>query len=375
VTGAPHSQQRQVTSKHTFLQKSLEYQSHGLSFIGGAGRNTTPLSQLMWKSTKDWRRFGWAWLAQNAITRVPHPHSNKDQYAYTPAVSNPENVQFILVGDTGINSPGELLVSSAISRQEIFPSDFLLLLGDVAYPAGSEADYRLGLLEAFRHYQNPILAIPGNHDWYDGLTAYERFFITGKTQSPFSQGYPWQCPKLPNWFYYMDIGKTLRILCLDTGLSGQLKENRKAQLAWLDQLLAASQDRFLVVTMHHPLYSLNAQPGDEKLRNLLEERFRQAGVRAVISGHNHNYQHHFVEGIHHIIAGAGGATLKKVPPRRRIQRPNQPDVLLKKPPHRGWDKHHSFLHCHWQDGRLRCQAWSAHTLPPEGRVLLDSFLI
>jgi hypothetical protein len=341
----------------------------------------------MWQSHRDWPRFGATWL--DPLLRrvlpgwVPPPYPTGSHYRYNVPQAQAETCQFILTGDTGINSPEALLVSSAVSRQDWFPSDFMLLLGDIVYPAGSASDYPLGLVEPFQHYQQPILAVPGNHDWYDRLSAYEQFFMTGLPPHLALEHPHWRCPQLPNWFYFTDLSDQLRLICLDTGLSGKLKENRRSQLAWLDVLLADSHDKTVIVAMHHPLYSLSDRGHDDALRLLLEERFLRAGVKAVFAAHDHNYQHHVVEGIHHIVLGGGGATLQPLPERRTVRtvrsRPDAPPTVqriqLEKPAGSRWDQEHSFLHARWAEGQLHCQVWSAHQLPPTDLSVMESFII
>jgi hypothetical protein len=329
----------------------------------------------MCRRLREWPKLSKGWFKPARKYRPPLSQNP----TYHLPLQDPEDVQFILVGDTGMNSPGEYLVSSAISRCDLFPSDFALLLGDVIYPAGSEADYRYGLLEAFKHYPNPLLAVPGNHDWYDDLKAYERFFITGSqpasSRKDWMQSYDWQCPELPNWYYSVDIGQSLRLICLDTGPDGMLTANRNAQLEWLDALLARSAGKFLVVMMHHPLYSLSGRSHERSLRAILWERFKKANVRAVFSGHDHNYQRHTVEGMTQVIAGAGGATLQSLPSRRVVHDGEGLPQVLQKPAGADWDRQHSFTHCHWKHNTLTCTTWSAHQLPPTPGSLLDRFTL
>lgn len=351
------------------------FRSRGFDFLETAGQNTLPLGRWMCRRLREWPKLTKGWFRP---ARKYRPPLSKNPVYHLP-LRDSEDVQFILVGDTGMNSPGEYLVSSAISRSDLFPSDFALLLGDIIYPAGSEVDYRYGLLEAFKHYPKPILAVPGNHDWYDDLKAYERFFITGSqpvsSRNAWMQSYDWQSPGLPNWYYSLDIGRSLRLICLDTGPDGALAANRQAQLDWLDALLARSADKFLVVMMHHPLYSLSGRSHERALRAALLERFHKANVRAVFSGHDHNYQRHTVEGMAHVISGAGGATLQPLPSRRKVSgREGRPQVL-QNPAGVGWDQHHSFIHCHWKHNALTCTVWSAHQLPPTPGSLLDRFTL
>lgn len=328
----------------------------------------------MRQSTGDWFRYAQSGLLQVLPGLAPRPVKPDaiHPYRYTLPAASEDDFSFVLVGDTGMNSPGQYQVASALSHRNIYPSDFCMILGDVTYPAGSAESYRYGLLEAFRHYDRPVLAIPGNHDWYDRLHAFRKFFIRGEIPGALARQYDWQSPRLPNWYFYMDVGSHLRIICLDTGLTGDLSQNRSQQLAWLDGLLETSGSRKVVLMMHHPLYSLSGRPHETALRKILLPRLRHANVVAVFAGHDHNYQRHEIEGCQHIIQGAGGATLHPLPDSRMVRLDEHgtgPVALYNRP---GWDRQYSFTHCRWQNGQLTCTTVSAHELP--GRIL-DRFVI
>src|SRR6185436_9354457 len=47
-----------------------------------------------------------------------------------------------------------------------------IICSDVIYPAGAVGDYRDKFYRPYRALGMPILAIPGNHDWYDGLHGF-----------------------------------------------------------------------------------------------------------------------------------------------------------------------------------------------------------
>ena len=63
-------------------------------------------------------------------------------------------------------------------------ADLLVLGGDEVYPTASALQYELRLNEVFRAAASfdrvrdmpPVVALPGNHDWYDGLAAFRRNF-------------------------------------------------------------------------------------------------------------------------------------------------------------------------------------------------------
>jgi 3',5'-cyclic AMP phosphodiesterase CpdA len=63
-------------------------------------------------------------------------------------------------------------------------ADLLVLGGDEVYPVASAPAYEERLNEVLRaatrlarvRHSPPVVALPGNHDWYDGLAAFRRNF-------------------------------------------------------------------------------------------------------------------------------------------------------------------------------------------------------
>lgn len=85
-----------------------------------------------------------------------------------------------------------------------------------------------------------------------------------------------------------------------------------AQYDWLlTELLADSADpavRFILVGLHLPPYTTNrSYSGNADARQWLCPLFERFGVAAVFSGHVHAYEHSFVNGVHYINPGSGGA--------------------------------------------------------------------
>ena len=69
-------------------------------------------------------------------------------------------------------------------------ADLLVLGGDEVYPVGSALGYEIRLNEVLRSAAQlagmrdapPVVALPGNHDWYDGLDAFRRNFCEAWVQ-------------------------------------------------------------------------------------------------------------------------------------------------------------------------------------------------
>ena len=70
-------------------------------------------------------------------------------------------------------------LSDAVRRHS---PGFVMIMSDVIYPAGHVDDYVDGVYRPYRgeppHFRvdAPLLAIPGNHDWYDGLAGFMYHF-------------------------------------------------------------------------------------------------------------------------------------------------------------------------------------------------------
>jgi hypothetical protein len=104
--------------------------------------------------------------------------------------------------------------------QLLLPGGHILVLGgDEVYPTASADAYKERFIEPFRcarwHQKPPrhVFSIPGNHDWYDGLTSFIRLFCqTGRDRRWFGA---WQAQqrrsyyalKLPHgwWLWGLDM--------------------------------------------------------------------------------------------------------------------------------------------------------------------------
>ncbi|MFB3825973.1 MAG: metallophosphoesterase [Bryobacteraceae bacterium] len=86
------------------------------------------------------------------------------------------------------------------------------------------------------------------------------------------------------------------------------------QVRWMEEDLARNQkapSRFVV--MHHPPFTAYQKASHMSKEALsLVPLFEKYKVSAVLSGHDHTYQHHVKNGVHYVITGGGGAPLNPV---------------------------------------------------------------
>jgi hypothetical protein len=103
---------------------------------------------------------------------------------------------FDYVADLGDGFDATYTIASLLAEESLTPEksrtplprgSMLVLGGDEVYPTASAGAYEDRLTGPYRaalpHAQNPplLLVLPGNHDWYDGLTSFLRAFTHGRS--------------------------------------------------------------------------------------------------------------------------------------------------------------------------------------------------
>ncbi len=151
------------------------------------------------------------WFARFADKRDVIGTVRAGYYALTPP-SHTEPVRVDFTADTGDGFDATFAVARLLAggtstqvdaavqpegkRANLGPADLLVLGGDEVYPVASADKYRQRFTAVFRAarlcypdfldddspHGPPVLALPGNHDWYDGLSAFRRTFCESWTR-------------------------------------------------------------------------------------------------------------------------------------------------------------------------------------------------
>ena len=203
---------------------------------------------------------------------------------FTFKIDNPANgdYSFIFIGDVqdSVNGvSGELFHKAYDSEPN---AAFMMFIGDmierphdaywgVWFDAGKDL---------FRSV--PVIATPGNHEYYKGLiqTLDERWMA----HFPFPQNGP---PNFLGRVCYWDYQNTRYISIDSNGI--QSIPSALEQRKWLKSVLENTHQRWIVVMMHHPLYSTSRGRDYFYLRWLFKSLFDQYNVDLVLQGHDHAY--------------------------------------------------------------------------------------
>ncbi len=167
---------------------------------------------------------------------------------------------------------------------------FLLLGGDEVYPSASRESYEqrfCRVYEAAAYADRPpkaddathLFALPGNHDWYDGLASFMQVFGDERAIGMFRtrQRSSYFAIKLPHGFW---------IFAIDIGLWGELDRRQVEYFQDLAENDLADGDR-IILCIAEPDW-VKARPNIENLRDGLfyfERRLAEALERAAQRDH------------------------------------------------------------------------------------------
>ncbi|MEU5255390.1 metallophosphoesterase family protein [Streptomyces longwoodensis] len=273
------------------------------------------------------------WVAQRAAAGAPADKVIRRD--------DPDRFSFMVLGDTGEgDEPQYAVVPGFLTVGQ--DTAFAVIASDVIYPVGSADDYDTKFFRPYRDYPAPIYAVPGNHDWYEGLGAFMRVFCDDAPPLPpepaprppgraWLRSLLWHRPRpgdgrrldaaraqrsgpaqravQPGPYWAIDAGP-VRIVGIDTGLLGTLDA---AQGAWLREVSRDPRPKILVTGSplyvdgeHHPCAIEGGGTVDEIVRDPAHHYV------LAIGGDIHNYQRYPVRladgrTLQYVVAGGGGA--------------------------------------------------------------------
>lgn len=199
----------------------------------------------------------------------------------------------------------------------------LIFGGDEVYPTAAAKAYQQRLVDPYRcarYCQNPardVYALPGNHDWYDGLTSFIRLFCQAQENRRWlgawgtRQRRSYFAIKLPHGWWLWGVDMALED-DLDPPQYEYFRE-RSRELAADDQV---------ILCLPTPVWLKRDAGGDaadqiqycmaSKLKIIADLADGDGRARAPVylTGDNHHYAHYFsraADHSHYIVCGGGGA--------------------------------------------------------------------
>lgn len=193
---------------------------------------------------------------------------------------------FYLIGDGGYSQPGGssegLLAFKNFMDSVKQTENYTLFLGDNIYPDGmpeddardrEEAEYRLDAqIDAVENYEGSVIVIPGNHDWYNkGIPGLER--QKSYLEEKLGDQLTWS-PDIGCGMEIIEISDNIQMIVIDSQwyltnwdnhplVNKECAEikTREAMFLEVESELKKSQNKTIIIAMHHPLYTNGVHGG------------------------------------------------------------------------------------------------------------------
>ncbi|MCX6162637.1 MAG: T9SS type A sorting domain-containing protein, partial [Ignavibacteriae bacterium] len=141
----------------------------------------------------------------------------------------------------------------------------------------------------------PFFLSAGNHEgWTQNTKAF--------SQAPSTPSSP-----LGDQAYYSFDYGNIHILVLNTELPCSVGS---AQYIFAENDLPLTTKTWKIVIFHKPAYCSGGEGSSSEMRIITTNVFEPNHVDMAITGHSHFYQHNYLNGIHHMVLGAGGGPLQ-----------------------------------------------------------------
>jgi 3',5'-cyclic AMP phosphodiesterase CpdA len=178
----------------------------------------------------------------------------------------------------------------------------IAVLGDIAYPRGSAADFRNCFDPSWGALVPRFLAVAlGNHEYYTGSASAAVARLTLPRNG-------WSSTTYGGWHVVV-----LNSNCSAVGGCGA----GSPQWRWLRADLARHPARCTLALWHHPRYSSGLH-GSNAATQPLWALLARAKAEIVLSGHDHDYERFApVQGIRQFVVGTGGASVYPILVTRR----------------------------------------------------------
>lgn len=275
---------------------------------------------------------------QSAFPAEVHDHSQGEEF------------WFDYVADVGDGFNGTYSVAYLLGQRELdlggtrVPRGQALIFGgDQVYPTASsrgyddrfKGPYQAALPSVPPGEPEPVLyALPGNHDWYDGLTAFLRVFTRGKS----AEIGAWRTAQTRSYFA-LKLPHRWWLFAIDAQEGAYIDD---PQLAYFRKVCAEIKpgDRVILCTPHPAWVQAAEKPSSYETTDYFIRRVvapTGAEVALMLSGDLHHYSRYAAPGRQLITFGGGGAYLRgtdqlpkkiTVPPKGTIIRSaSQPQEL------------------------------------------------
>ncbi|MGI9464291.1 MAG: metallophosphoesterase family protein, partial [Aestuariivirgaceae bacterium] len=211
--------------------------------------------------------------------------------------------------------------SLTLGDDQLARAEVLVMGGDLVYPDPSPQAYKERTVSPYRHacaddepFEADLYAMPGNHDWYDGLFAFTELFCRDGHDWPGREGQDFGCwlTKQKRSYFALRLPHGWWLCGLDVQLDDRLNATQLDYFQSISDKVITKGDK-IILCAAKPRWVLEKAGDPLATRNMTDiaEIFERNGaeLKLVLSGDLHHYSHYVPDhaGPHLITAGGGGS--------------------------------------------------------------------
>ncbi len=223
--------------------------------------------------------------------RVRGQDTWSEWFQFRTASEDSRDFSFLYFGDAqnSVKSHFSRVIREANSE---LPRPALMLhAGDLINQRDGNTDDEWGeWFEAggFLHAMSPSFPVTGNHEFPEvEINGEERYVMGPHWAAQFRV--PANGPLGLQETVYFSRYQGVLFVSLDSTRALQDESIAQAQAQWLDQLLAGDDSRWVIISHHHPIFSVSSGRDNALLRELWKPIYDRHGVDMVLQGHDHTY--------------------------------------------------------------------------------------
>ena len=223
--------------------------------------------------------------------------TNSAEFYFVTAPTNTRPFRIWAIGDAGTAGSAQRSVRDAYEALAGGEhTDVWLMLGDNAYPTGTDAQYENAVFRMYTQRLPNTLLYPalGNHETYHTSNP-DNIDYLSIFSNP-ANGEAGGMASGTELYYSFDYANA-HFICLDSMIND--RSSNGFMYAWLEQDLAATTKEWIIAFWHHPPYTKGSHDSDAE-HELIEMRenilplLEANGVDLVLCGHSHCYERSFL---------------------------------------------------------------------------------
>lgn len=208
-----------------------------------------------------------------------------------------------IIGDSGTANADARAVRDAFAAYQAGqPLDLWLMLGDNAYPDGTDAQYQRAVFDMYPEFlrQSAVWPTFGNHDALSASATTQSGAYFDAFTLPAS-GETGGVPSGTEAYWSFDWAN-VHFVCLDSQESDRSRTGAMAD--WLRRDLASTTQDWIIAFFHHPPYTKGSHDSDRESRHVGMRQeilpiLEEFGVDLLLGGHSHSYERSLLVDGHH----------------------------------------------------------------------------